>query len=136
MRYPSGSRGEFAKFLGRFNPARGFESHPHRQLGNEVIGPDFVEDPRWLCYRDSPRPSGARQLFFWEISSRFACPPKPRRRREFSKAKSGLFCTSSDTYETFRQNRKVMRIHNKTTGTRGIVSGWEEAVRFRDMITP
>lgn len=29
-----------------------------------------------------------------------------------------------------------MRIHNKTTGTRGIVSGWEEAVRFRDMITP
>jgi len=29
-----------------------------------------------------------------------------------------------------------MRIHNKTTGTRGIVSGWEEAIRFRDMITP
>lgn len=29
-----------------------------------------------------------------------------------------------------------MRIHNKTTGTRGIVSGWEEALRFRDMITP
>lgn len=29
-----------------------------------------------------------------------------------------------------------MQIHNKTTGTRGIVSGWEEAVRFRDMITP
>ncbi len=29
-----------------------------------------------------------------------------------------------------------MRIHNKTTGTRGLVSGWEEAVRFRDMITP
>ena len=28
-----------------------------------------------------------------------------------------------------------MKIHNKTTGTRGIVSGWEEAVRFRDMIT-
>ncbi len=29
-----------------------------------------------------------------------------------------------------------MRIHNKTTGTKGIVSDWEEAVRFRDMITP
>ena len=29
-----------------------------------------------------------------------------------------------------------MRIHNKTTGTKGIVSGWEDAVRFRDMITP
>lgn len=29
-----------------------------------------------------------------------------------------------------------MRIHNKTTGTSGIVSGWEEAVRFRDMIIP
>ncbi len=29
-----------------------------------------------------------------------------------------------------------MKIHNKTTGTIGIVSGWEEAVRFRDMITP
>lgn len=29
-----------------------------------------------------------------------------------------------------------MQIHNKTTGTRGFVSGWEEAVRFRDMITP
>ena len=29
-----------------------------------------------------------------------------------------------------------MKIHNKTTGTRGIVSGWEEAIRFRDMITP
>ena len=29
-----------------------------------------------------------------------------------------------------------MQQHNKTTGTRGIVSGWEEAVRFRDMITP
>lgn len=29
-----------------------------------------------------------------------------------------------------------MKIHNKTTGTRGIVSGWEEAVRFRDIITP
>ena len=28
-----------------------------------------------------------------------------------------------------------MQIHNKTTGTRGIVSGWEEAIRFRDMIT-
>jgi len=28
-----------------------------------------------------------------------------------------------------------MQIHNKTTGTKGIVSGWEEAVRFRDMIT-
>ena len=28
-----------------------------------------------------------------------------------------------------------MRIHNKTTGTKGIVSGWEEAVRLRDMIT-
>jgi len=28
-----------------------------------------------------------------------------------------------------------MKIHNKTTGTRGIVNGWEEAVRFRDMIT-
>ena len=29
-----------------------------------------------------------------------------------------------------------MQIHSKTTGTRGIVSGWEEALRFRDMITP
>ena len=29
-----------------------------------------------------------------------------------------------------------MKIHNKTTGTKGIVSGWEDAVRFRDMITP
>lgn len=29
-----------------------------------------------------------------------------------------------------------MQIHSKLTGTRGIVSGWEEAVRFRDMITP
>lgn len=29
-----------------------------------------------------------------------------------------------------------MKIHNKTTGTKGIVSGWEEAIRFRDMITP
>ncbi len=29
-----------------------------------------------------------------------------------------------------------MQIHNKTTGTRGFVTGWEEAVRFRDMITP
>lgn len=28
-----------------------------------------------------------------------------------------------------------MIIHNKTTGTRGIVSSWEEALRFRDMIT-
>jgi transposase InsO family protein len=29
-----------------------------------------------------------------------------------------------------------MRIHNKITGTSGFVSGWEEALRFRDMITP
>ena len=29
-----------------------------------------------------------------------------------------------------------MKIHNKTTGTRGIVSGWWDAIRFRDMITP
>lgn len=28
-----------------------------------------------------------------------------------------------------------MIIHNKITGTKGFVSGWEEAVRFRDMIT-
>jgi hypothetical protein len=33
----------------------------------------------------------ARQPVFGEISSRFAYPPKPRRRWEFSKAKSGLF---------------------------------------------
>ena len=29
-----------------------------------------------------------------------------------------------------------MHIHNKTTHTKGIVSGWEEAIHFRDMITP
>jgi len=29
-----------------------------------------------------------------------------------------------------------MRIHSKLTNTKGFVSGWEEAVRFRDMITP
>ena len=29
-----------------------------------------------------------------------------------------------------------MIIHNKLTGTKGFVSGWEEAIRFRDMITP
>jgi len=29
-----------------------------------------------------------------------------------------------------------MQIHNKLINTKGIVSGWEEAVRFRDMITP
>jgi len=29
-----------------------------------------------------------------------------------------------------------MIIHNKLTGTKGFVSGWEEALRFRDMITP
>ncbi len=46
--------------------ARGFKSHPLRQLGNEVIG--------------SPA-TRTRQPFFGEISSRF----------EFSKAKSGLF---------------------------------------------
>ena len=28
-----------------------------------------------------------------------------------------------------------MQIHSKLTGTRGFVSGWEEAIRFRDMIT-
>lgn len=28
-----------------------------------------------------------------------------------------------------------MQIHSKLTGTKGFVSGWEEAVRFRDMIT-
>lgn len=29
-----------------------------------------------------------------------------------------------------------MQIHNKTTGTRGFVSVYNEALRFRDMITP
>ncbi len=29
-----------------------------------------------------------------------------------------------------------MKIYNKTKGTKGIVSGWEDAIRFRDMITP
>lgn len=29
-----------------------------------------------------------------------------------------------------------MQTHNKTTGIKGIVSGWYDAVRFRDMITP
>ena len=29
-----------------------------------------------------------------------------------------------------------MKIHSKLTGTRGFVSGWEKAVRLRDMITP
>ena len=28
-----------------------------------------------------------------------------------------------------------MKIHSKLTGTKGIVIGWEEAIRFRDMIT-
>ena len=45
---------------------REFESHPLRQLGNEVIGLPAMR---------------ARQPFFGEISNRF----------EFNKAKSGLF---------------------------------------------
>ena len=66
---------------------RGFESSRFRQLGNEVIGSP-VFDPEGLRPEWATR---ARQPFFGEISSRFACPPKPRRRREFSNAKSGLF---------------------------------------------
>ena len=52
--------------------ASGFDPHTLRQLGNVFVG--------------SPS-ARARQPIFGEISSRFTCPPKHRRRRKFSLAR-------------------------------------------------
>ena len=94
-----------------------FEPCTLRQLGNEVIGPDFVEDPRWLCHRDSPvfDPEGLKPE--WATRARQPCLPAGRRFSgkfsaiggsasgmtscfESSKTKSGLFFSELKEFAT------------------------------------